>query len=140
MSSKRTKFKLGDIVEVCNKEEEFLGSYYEAKVEGYLGCNTYIVEYKNLLKEDESGPLREVICANEMRPFPPQVAAPAEDFKVGDKVDVFDNDGWWKGEIKEKRGLEFLVFFWTSGDEMLVSSSKLRVHLKWDGGKWWRSK
>ncbi|MFQ6649075.1 hypothetical protein Gotur_022809, partial [Gossypium turneri] len=47
-------FFKGDKVEVCSKEEGFLGSYYQAKILSPLNDNTlYRVQYKNLVEEED---------------------------------------------------------------------------------------
>ncbi|KAK5770171.1 hypothetical protein PVK06_046321 [Gossypium arboreum] len=56
-------FFQGDEVEVCSKEEGFLGSYYQAKILSPLNNNTlYRVQYKNLVEEeDQTRPLVEIV-------------------------------------------------------------------------------
>ncbi|PNX95658.1 RNA binding protein, partial [Trifolium pratense] len=51
---KKIDYKVGDKVEVCSKEEGFMGSYYEATIASCLDNGRYVIRYKNLLKDDES--------------------------------------------------------------------------------------
>ncbi|XP_052880026.1 protein AGENET DOMAIN (AGD)-CONTAINING P1-like [Gossypium arboreum] len=87
-------FFQGDKVEVCSKEEGFLGSYYQAKILSPLNDNTlYRVQYKNLVEEeDQTRPLVEIVSADEV-------------FHYLDSVDAFDNDGWWVGKITGRQDL-----------------------------------
>ncbi|CAK9183940.1 unnamed protein product [Ilex paraguariensis] len=101
-------FRRGDRVEVASKEEGFNGSYYAATVISELLKKEYIVQYKTLLKDDLSGPLREIVSVDEFRPAPPEI--PATGLGLYDKVDAFDNDGWWVGKITGKIGNEFFVY------------------------------
>ncbi|KAH1030491.1 hypothetical protein J1N35_042665 [Gossypium stocksii] len=59
-------FFQGDEVEVCSKEEGFLGSYCQAKSLSPSNNNTlYRVQYKNLVEEeDQTRPLAEIVSAN----------------------------------------------------------------------------
>ncbi|CAK9186254.1 unnamed protein product [Ilex paraguariensis] len=119
-------FRRGDRVEVASKEEGFNGSYYAATVISELLKKEYIVQYKTLLKDDLSGPLREIVSVDEFRPAPPEI--PATGLGLYDKVDAFDNDGWWVGKITGKIGNEFFVYFETTGDEIVYPLENLRIH------------
>ncbi|XP_021910758.1 DUF724 domain-containing protein 6-like, partial [Carica papaya] len=131
------KFKRGDEIEVSSGEQGYLGSYYEAIVSRKISNTMYIVEYKNLIKDDGSGPLREIININEIRPRPPIVPFPAEDLSTGDKVDSYDNDGWWSGTICEKKESGYVVHFHTTGETITFpDTEKLRIHLDWVDEKW----
>ncbi|XP_022743963.1 DUF724 domain-containing protein 6 [Durio zibethinus] len=136
-------FRKGDEVEVRSKEEGFLGSYYEATVISQLNGNTrYKVQYKNLVEEeDQTRPLVEIVSADEVRPMPPRTVGEATRiFYYLDKVDAFDNDGWWVGNISGKQGSKYWVYFDTTQDEIAYPVSQLRNHLEWSNGKWVSSK
>ncbi|KAL2483431.1 Plant Tudor-like protein [Forsythia ovata] len=128
------KFKRGDRVEIASNEEGFVGSYYEATVVTELVRKEYIVQYLTLLKDDMSGPLREVVTAAEVRPPPPEI--PATGFNLYDLVDAFDNDGWWVGKITGRIGSKFCVYFDSTKDEIAYEFERLRVHQDWIDGKW----
>ncbi|XP_057793342.1 protein AGENET DOMAIN (AGD)-CONTAINING P1-like [Salvia miltiorrhiza] len=128
------RFRRGDLVEVASVQEGFVGSYYEATVVTDLSKHGYFVQYRTLLKDDLSGPLREVASAAEVRPRPPPV--PATEYQLHDVVDAFDNDGWWWGRITGRSGDGYTVFFETTGDEIFYHRSRLRTHQEWSNGTW----
>ncbi|GAV77414.1 Agenet domain-containing protein [Cephalotus follicularis] len=128
-------FKSGDQVEVCSKEDGFLGSYYTATVVSQIGTSSYAVQYKNLVEEDECTPLTEVVKADELRPMPPKPPF-VSSFCYLDMVDAFDNDGWWVGKITRKKGCNYYVYFDTTRDEIAYHVSRLRFHQDWFNGNW----
>ncbi|KAH6780663.1 hypothetical protein C2S52_011900 [Perilla frutescens var. hirtella] len=128
------RFRRGDLVEVASVQEGFVGSYYEGTVVADLVKDGYVVQYRTLLKEDLSGPLREVATTAEVRPRPPPVMA--EDFRLHDLVDAFDNDGWWWGRITGRNRDGYAVFFETTGDEIVYPKNRLRIHHEWMKGMW----
>ncbi|KAG2712521.1 hypothetical protein I3760_04G130800, partial [Carya illinoinensis] len=117
-----------------------LGSYYEGTVVAeYRINNTYAICYKDLLTEDESHALIEVVGEEELRLVPPKVNMAKDDqFVPFEEVDAFDNDGWWVGKISGRKGAsKYNVFFDGYGVEILYpSNSQLRPHLEWIGGQW----
>lgn len=127
-------FFRGDDVEIASKEIGFEGSYYAAIIITPLQKKDYIVQYRNLMKDDFSGPMRDFVDAGEIRPVPAEI--PATGFRVGDKVDAFHNDGWWFGKISKKIGANYCVYFKHSKDELEYSLDELRVHQDWVDGKW----
>lgn len=131
------RFLPGQEVEIASKEEGFLGSFYTATIVTYIENGFYLAQYKELLKEDESGPLREVIRGEDIRPTPPAKSFPiAAGFAVLDRVDVLYNDGWWTGTITGKEGSRFIVHFENSGEELSFSDSEMRMHLEWVNRNW----
>ncbi|KAK9232318.1 hypothetical protein WN943_022564 [Citrus x changshan-huyou] len=57
------------LVEVCSKEDGFLGSYFEAKLVQRVSKDKFLVEFLTLVsEEDENEKLREVVDATEVRP------------------------------------------------------------------------
>ncbi|XP_030536770.1 protein AGENET DOMAIN (AGD)-CONTAINING P1-like [Rhodamnia argentea] len=131
------RFLPGQEVEIASKEEGFLGSYYAAIIVTYIENEFYLVQYKELLKEDESGPLREVVQGVDIRPTPPAKSFPmAAGFTVLDRVDALYNDGWWTGMITGKEGSRFVVHFEDSGEELAFSDSEMRMHLEWINRNW----
>ncbi|XP_027347817.1 DUF724 domain-containing protein 3 [Abrus precatorius] len=132
---KRVDFGRGDKVEVCSKEEGFIGSYYEATVVSHLDNGLYVVRYDTLLQDDESQPLTETLFPKELRPSPPRVQV--SHFSLYQCVDAFDNDGWWVGQITGKRGSShYYVYFATTNEEIAYPSSKIRLHHEWLQGEW----
>src|SRR3954465_14457884 len=132
-------YNVGDKVEVCSKEEGFVGSYFKATIVSCLPNEKYVVRYKNLLSDDKSGPLIETIHQRELRPLPPHVRNPPE-LHLNQNVDVFYNDGWWLGEITSEKILfenyYYKVYFTTTGETLYYSRNQIRVHHEWIDGEW----
>ncbi|KAK7257361.1 hypothetical protein RIF29_31285 [Crotalaria pallida] len=131
---KRIDFSCGDEVEVCCNQPGFFGSYFEATVVSHLDTGLYVVTYKNLLADDESKPLTESVYPKELRPIPPRIRT--TQFSLHQKVDAFDNDGWWVGEIIGRNGSEYHVYFASSDEENVYPHDKIRVHREWVNGEW----
>lgn len=139
---RRVHFQVGDKVEVCSDEEGFKDSYYEATIESCLENGTYMVRYKNLIEDNESKrPLREVVYPKSLRPLPPRIPVP--EFTIYQRVDAFDNDGWWMGKVtmiyppEKKRGLTRYTVYFRSTDEVVTyPSNRVRIHQEWMGGEW----
>lgn len=128
-------FQRGDKVEVASKKDGYVGSYYEATVVAELAETEYIVQYKNLVKDDFSGPLLEVVSAEELFPVPCSI--PKKGFRPGDIVDAFDKDGWWVGMICGKTKDKYVVYFDLYPEHKYVyPMSRLRVHQDWVSGTW----
>nr|XP_043634938.1 protein AGENET DOMAIN (AGD)-CONTAINING P1 [Erigeron canadensis] len=138
-SSKQTTltFQRGELVEIVSQDDGFEGSYYAANIISSLGNNDYIIQYKTLVKEDNSGLLREVMSANNIQKLPDKIDV--TDFSVGDIVDAYDKDGWWVGKIVKKSGSKYYVYFKGSGERNAYPISLLRVHQEWVDGKWVRN-
>lgn len=130
------EFVKGDQVEVCSKEDGFLGSYFGATVVSKTPEGSYYkVKYNNLVsEEDESRRLIEVISVDDLRPMPPK-SLPVL-FRRQDKVDAFDKDGWWVGEVSGRKGELYSVYFATTGEELEYPLYRLRRHLEWVNGDW----
>jgi hypothetical protein len=129
---KRIDYNVGDKVEVCCKEEGFVGSYYEATIVSCLDNGKYVVRYKNLLKDDESGLLTETFFPKDLRPLPPRVRNPPK-FQLNQKVDVFDKDGWWVGEItsekiRMQKSYYYNVYFDYTHQNIYYPCNQIRVH------------
>jgi len=140
----RVDYKEGDKVEVSINEKGFKGSYFEGVIVSCLQNGQYKVRYKNLFEEDESGPLIEEICTRELRPLPPRVRKPPE-FQPNQKVDVFDKDGWWLGEItgekilyakKDSKDYCYEVYFESYQETIYYHCKRIRVHQEWSNGEW----
>ncbi|CAI8601191.1 unnamed protein product [Vicia faba] len=137
---RRVNYNVRDKVEVCSKEEGFVGSYFKATIVSCLQNEEYVVRYTNLLLDDESGPLTERVHRRELRPLPPRVRNPPE-FNFNQKVDVFDNDGWWLGEITSEKTLfencyYYKVWFNITGETIYYPLNQIRVHHEWIYGEW----
>ncbi|KAI5658700.1 hypothetical protein M9H77_27493 [Catharanthus roseus] len=135
----------GDSVEICMQEEGFLGSFYEAT---FL-CKTrnqkkLLVRYKTLMYEqDEDEKEYERIFEVDaiepcwVRPSPPKILV--SEFKLSEKVDAYDNEGWWEGIIVKRHGFNnYSVYFETTNELKDFSSYELRVHQDYVDGVWIR--
>lgn len=129
-----------------SKEQGFLASYYEATVVSNMGDN-YVVEYKELLEDDEFTPLNETVMVSEVRPRPPSTpqTVAKQKFTFGEVVDAYDNDGWWVGIVTRKRGCYCTFFSESTWDHMLLIQSlawwnKIRIfHMNWRKLSWMKS-
>ncbi|KMT01845.1 hypothetical protein BVRB_9g210360 [Beta vulgaris subsp. vulgaris] len=140
-----TSFKPGDQVEVCCKEEGFRNSFYPATIISEINTNEYIVQYNTLLTADESHPHREFLSAIDLRPVPPEISA--TEFYHKDEVDVYANEGWWKGKVTRKlhgrgRAKRYYVRFEDNGEVEVGKYwyNDMRAHQDWVHGKWYCSK
>ncbi|GAU37993.1 hypothetical protein TSUD_205330 [Trifolium subterraneum] len=136
----QVSYKVGDKIEVCSKEEGFMGSYYEATIASCLENGKYEVLYKTILEDDESGPLKETLFLKDIRPIPPRVRK-SRRFQLNQRVDVFYNDGWWLGIITSEKILirnryYIRVYFSTLGRIMYCPCTRIRVHQELIYGEW----
>ncbi|GAY67959.1 hypothetical protein CUMW_260490 [Citrus unshiu] len=117
------------LVEVCSKEDGFLGSYFEAKLVQRVSKDKFLVEFLTLVseEEDENEKLREVVDATEVRPCPPEIAV--AEFDVMEKVDAYDRDGWWVGRLAGKECGKISTLCTLTGPEMslFIPGHLLRV-------------
>ncbi|XP_076896552.1 protein AGENET DOMAIN (AGD)-CONTAINING P1-like [Bidens hawaiensis] len=146
------KFKRGDPIEVFDMGPGFLGSFYDGNIISRVGKETYIVIFRTLLEADQSGLLRDSVKADKIRSKPADVLVSG--FDLGEKVDVFANDGWWAGRIISKKvfvsgfdlGLflsfgriiskigetEYLVHFDSTNQDIIYPFTDICVHRDWD--------
>ncbi|XP_060197716.1 protein AGENET DOMAIN (AGD)-CONTAINING P1-like isoform X2 [Lycium barbarum] len=130
------KFSKGIRVEVRSDEEGYQGSWYTAVIVDSIGQHKFLVEYLTLRTEDESEPLREKADASDIRPCPPLIQR-IDRFKMLEEVDAWYNEGWWVGLIcKILDGLKYMVYFWTTNEELEFDHFTLRPHQDWIDGKW----
>ncbi|KAL4572186.1 hypothetical protein LXL04_018955 [Taraxacum kok-saghyz] len=149
------KDKAGSQVEVSSDEDGLNGAWFVATVihpppsisttkknkslNHHTSNNLVYVEYHNLLSEDGSSRrLREYANVSYVRPSPhPDTNAAAPHFQLNDLVDAFYRDGWWTGVITAVvDSSNFVVTFQNPPDQIQFNSSDLRVHRRWDGGRW----
>ncbi|MED6170045.1 hypothetical protein PIB30_026897 [Stylosanthes scabra] len=135
--NRRVTLRRGSNVEVIGKEEGFFGSYYEATIFKCLGMGCYVVQYMNLLEDSGRKPLLDVVRLKDIRPIPPDHDADLDGFEVNQCIDVYDNEGWWVGEIKSKRRRgEYFVYFSSTNEEIVYSAPQIRTHMEWSNGSW----
>lgn len=142
----------GSQVEVSSDEDGLNGAWFVATVihpppsistakkdNHHTRNNLVYVEYQNLLSEDGSSRrLREYANVSYVRPSPHRdTSAAAPHFQLNDLVDAFHRDGWWTGVITAVvDSSNFVVTFQNPPDQIQFHSSALRVHRRWDGGRW----
>ncbi|KAI3679561.1 hypothetical protein L2E82_51224 [Cichorium intybus] len=145
----------GSQVEVSSDEDGLNGAWFVATVihpppsissskknkslNHHTHNNLVYVEYHNLLSEDgPSRRLREYANVSYVRPSPHlDTNAAAPHFQLNDLVDAFYRDGWWTGVITAVvDSSNFVVTFQNPPDQIQFNSSDLRVHRRWDGGRW----
>ncbi|XP_062081812.1 protein AGENET DOMAIN (AGD)-CONTAINING P1 isoform X2 [Humulus lupulus] len=135
--SENSIFSPGTAVEISSDEPGFRGSFYLGSIVRARSSDSYLVEYKTLVKESPKGPrpLKEVVRLAQLRP-----ALPLETkwvFTVGDEVDVYHNDGWWEAVVTSELGNgRFQVFFGAYKEEMEFAKEDMRLHRKWVNGIW----
>ncbi|MED6216604.1 hypothetical protein PIB30_009197 [Stylosanthes scabra] len=134
-SSPSSIFKPGTRVEVSSDDDGFRGSWFSGTVTRRAG-DKFTVEYDNLLASERSKKkLKEQLGFHQLRPLPP--ADPGAEFKFGNEVDAFHNDGWWEGSItKELENGKFAVYFRGSREQIEFTKDQLRIHREWQNNKW----
>ncbi|CAL0316543.1 unnamed protein product [Lupinus luteus] len=129
-------FKAGFAVEVSSDDDGFRGSWFTGKIIRRLANDQLLIEYDNLMA-DESGKkrLREVLKLHQLRPVPPEETG--REFKFGDEVDAYHNDGWWEGHVTEECGNgRFAVYFRVSREQIVFQKDELRLHREWFNENW----
>ncbi|XP_062104404.1 protein AGENET DOMAIN (AGD)-CONTAINING P1-like [Humulus lupulus] len=134
-------FKNGTMVEASSDEKGYEGAWYKAKIIEAVGSDKFLVEYQDLVTEDDNTQLlRENAERRHLRPEPPLVPTVSH-FKLLEKVDAWYNDGWWEGEISKvlPAGAHYVLYFKHTNEEMTFALSDLRPHQDWINGKWYAS-
>ncbi|XP_027166311.1 uncharacterized protein LOC113766304 [Coffea eugenioides] len=130
------KFNKGMMVEVKSDEQGYHGSWYTTAIAYPIADDRFLVEYQTLRTDDESEPLLDVAKSSYIRPCPPHIQK-LDSYKLLEKVDAWYNDGWWVGLVsKVLRNLKYVVYFWTSNEEIKFGHYDLRPHQEWTGEKW----
>ncbi|PWA77691.1 agenet domain-containing protein [Artemisia annua] len=134
---KAAAFQTGTRVEVRSNEEGYHGSWFAATVVGSEEKDDkLLVQYETLKTEDETQALTEMADVSNIRPRPPIINR-LERFKMFEKVNAWYNDGWWVGLVsKVLNGLKYVVYFWTTNEEIEFQHSMLRPHQDMINGKW----
>ncbi|KAK7278032.1 hypothetical protein RJT34_23054 [Clitoria ternatea] len=136
MDVKEDEIGIGKWVEVSSDEDGFGGAWFSATVVEVMGNGKFLVEYKNLLADDDSHLLREEVDALHIRPYPSDIYV-ADRFRLLDEVDALYNDGWWVGVIsKVLPDSKYIVYFRSSNEELEFEHKQLRLHQDWISGKW----
>ncbi|XP_059435515.1 DUF724 domain-containing protein 7-like isoform X3 [Corylus avellana] len=135
-------YSVGEEVEVSSDEPGFKGSWYVATVIQPPIPKKYTrarVEYRTLLTEDGSEPLKEYVDEGYIRPKPPQEEFTAQDLELGGVVGAYCRDGWWTGVVVKVLGdSRYRVYFKNPPDVIEFDRKELRVHKEWLNGIWVR--
>ncbi|XP_004288549.1 PREDICTED: uncharacterized protein LOC101309389 isoform X2 [Fragaria vesca subsp. vesca] len=138
-------FSVGTEVEVRSDEEGFKGAWFRATIVQSPAPSSAskkrkkaVVEYKTLVTEDGSQPLKEHVDSAYIRPLPPHVAD--QDLEEGHIVDADYRDGWWTGVIRKviKKNSKYSIFFENPPDVLEFDRDRLRLHEDWVAGIWVR--
>ncbi|KAF7817984.1 DUF724 domain-containing protein 3 [Senna tora] len=133
-------FKPGSAVEVSSDDEGFRGSWFLGTIirrcSSKNNPNQFVVEYETIMADEKgSKPLRETLNLHQLRPPAPREAD--RQFKFGEEVDAYHNDGWWEGAITEELGNErFAVYFRVSKEQLEFGKEDLRLHREWINEQW----
>ncbi|CAI0467558.1 unnamed protein product [Linum tenue] len=132
-----TMLRKGTRVEVRSDDPGFEGAWFGGIIIDHEGTDKYLVQYLNLLNEEQTAPLREVVSAGDVRPYPPETQ-PVNCYKFLEKVDAWYNEGWWEGMVLrvDERLNKYMVFFPTTKDNIYFEASSLRPRMEWLNGKW----
>lgn len=129
-------FHKGMKVEVRSNKDGYRGSWYTGVILDSTGEEEYLVEYKTLKTDDETGLLREEVGASLIRPDPPDVQRIYR-FSRLELVDAWYNEGWWIGHVSQiLKDSNYQIYFRSTNKEMVFKHSDLRPHKEWIGGQW----
>ncbi|KAH9627070.1 hypothetical protein KSS87_023758 [Heliosperma pusillum] len=125
----------GRQVEVSSDEDGFEGAWFAASIIEVRGKDKFLIEYHDLMTDDNKQLMREEVDAFHIRPCPPKVEVGK--FNQYGEVDALYNDGWWVGIVSKVLGRsKYKVYFKTTNEEMEFKHDKLRLHQDWINGKW----
>lgn len=133
--------KRGMIVEFCSSEEGFQGAWFKGQVLGDRARRSCpLIKLKYLDFENEDGtPIQENKCIYCLRPLPPRRALP-DDLNIGDAVEAFQDDCWWRGNLMEiihtTQPPRFLVYFPDTNTWVNYDRNDLRPCQEWVMGRW----
>ncbi|KAL4555220.1 hypothetical protein LXL04_037831 [Taraxacum kok-saghyz] len=70
------------------------------------------VRYEELIDDDEGEYIVEDVDLKQIKPYPPESFDVNYRLTVGDDVNVYDRDGWWRGEVVfDELDDELMVYF-----------------------------
>ncbi|XP_050890139.1 protein AGENET DOMAIN (AGD)-CONTAINING P1-like [Lathyrus oleraceus] len=124
------------LVETSKDVDRYYGSWFTGKIVHCLRGDKFVMEYDKIMQDKEgTKDPQETAKLSQLRPIPPNEII--QDFQVGDKVDVYDNNEWCKGRISESFwGGMWAVYFKDWSEQQAYSDKELRRHHKWVNGSW----
>lgn len=133
-------FRKGDLVEVLKRENgPSTSTYYAAKVlrSNVKQRNQIFVEYQTMIIIGSGCQkcVTELVDLASVRPMPPRELNKC--FRMGDSVDVYCDNAWQKGTIKDiLENSKYIVRFHGKSEGIVAEQCYLRLHREWDDGSW----
>lgn len=134
------ELRRGMRVEVCSSEDGYGGAWFEGLILTVTAdrgrCR---VRYDKFVTDDGKPLEEEVLLHSDVRPIPPHIQLPLH-YSVGDAVEAYDTDCWWRGVIvKLPTGAEeklWLLYFPETCSLKAYPHSDLRPAQDWLRGNW----
>eukprot|EP00897_Mesotaenium_endlicherianum_P002415 jgi/Mesen1/2200/ME000152S01299 len=122
------------------------GAVFEAKiVKVYPGKGKCLLDFTELLEEEGSlNALQEVVFLEDIMPKPPQLMRDeCMPWVLGDAVEAYENDAWWKGVVQEPEDDDlllakghFIVYFPGTRDRKVSAGDEMRTRQAYVDGRW----
>ncbi|KAJ9171694.1 hypothetical protein P3X46_015022 [Hevea brasiliensis] len=137
-------FNKGQEVEVSSDDDGFRDAWYVATIlespskSASKKRKKVMVEYKTLVMEYGSAPLKELVDPGYIRPLPPDDSHSGDRvFQENDVVDARYRDGWWTGVVRKVlERSRYRVYFNNPPDVIDFDGKDLRTHWKWVDANW----
>lgn len=123
-------------MEVRTDDEGYHGARYAATVIGSAGEDKVMVQYDMLTTDDQKQQLVEIVHDSTIRPIP-SISIREHRFNMLEEVDAWYHDGWWLGVVnKVLPKFKYVVYFWTTNEEIEFHHLNLRSHQEFINEKW----
>nr|ABK23036.1 unknown [Picea sitchensis] len=127
-------------VEVCSSEDGYGGAWFEGVILTVTADGRRCkIRYDKFVTDDGKPLEEEALLHSEVRPIPPHIQLPLH-CSVGDAVEAYDTDCWWRGFIvKLLTGAEeelWVVYFPDTRTLEAYPRSSLRPAQQWIRGNW----
>lgn len=134
------EMRRGMRVDVCSSEDGYGGAWFEGLILTVTADRQRCrVRYDKFVTDDGKPLEEEVWLHSEVRPIPPNIQLPLH-YLVGDAVEAYDTDCWWRGVIvKLPTGTEekhWVVYFPDTCSLKAYPHSDLRPAQDWLQGNW----
>ncbi|KAL4590857.1 hypothetical protein LXL04_003802 [Taraxacum kok-saghyz] len=116
-------------VEIIGHEDGYMNAYYAA-TEVRSNQHNVLVTYEERI-DDDGQHLEEEVDVEHIRSYPPVVE---HYLNVGDNVDVFSRDGWWRGKVILERETDLVVYFSElprNRRHVTYERDHVRIHQEW---------
>ncbi|XP_072988335.1 DUF724 domain-containing protein 6-like [Typha latifolia] len=131
-------FSAGAKVEVIRDLENYGSAWFPATIMKVIRFTDFLVEYDNLIAEDNRELLTEILDAHYIRPAT-YISQEAKKFGSSSEVEVFCNCAWSPGVVLKVLGNSKYAVKVKSQEtevEMEVDNTLLRSRREWDGRQW----